>query len=106
MGVQVELSEHGAEEVHLKPVAAPRLAEAPDAERTPESDQRRVDAVPLPRGEHVGAPEEDVAVAGIEPGLPVVGEERPERVLAGGGEARGGPVIDGRPPPAVALVTA
>src|SRR3954468_3769617 len=106
MREQVELGENGAEQAHLQPVATPRLPKAPDAERTPESDQRRVDVVSLALGEHVGVPEEDVAVVGIETRLPLVGEERPEEVLVRQRDALGGAVIDGRPLPAVALVTA
>src|SRR3954465_11992094 len=106
MRVQVELREHGTEQAHLKAVATPRLPQAPDAERASESDQRRVDVVSLALGEHVGVPEEDVAVVRIEARLSLIGEERPEEVVVREDDALGGAVIDGRPLPAVALVTA
>src|SRR5207253_8279428 len=49
--VEVELRKDPAEQAHLKPVAAAGLPQAPDAERAPERDEGRVDAVALSLGE-------------------------------------------------------
>src|SRR5207248_8940698 len=84
IGVEVELREDRAEHADLDAVAAARLAQAPDAERAAERDQRGVDGAAVSFCQHLlRAAEDEPPVVRVEAWLALVGEQRAEQVVVG-----------------------